>query len=401
MRGAKIDQARSALTLFLRSLPVDCHFNIIGFGSRFASLFPNSRAYDDSAVRAADQWVKNMGATMGGTELMKPLHSILGAPRVGTKPRQVFVLTDGQVNNTDSVVGVVKAACADRANRTRVFALGLGAGASRALVEAIARAGGGTAAFVAPGERLQSKVMSQLKDAMHPALNDVEVSWGSGSGDREHVPQPVETAPAPGWSCLPPPAGTPMLPGSGGDTGGWSGSLIGHRTGGAASTVLPPTLSATPSSVTPSPYSLVFAPAIPPPVFDGSRLIVYALVPEKPGGGPDLAGSVTITAQSPDGPLTMTVPVSPTVHTGRLVHVLAARALVTDIEENKSMMGTVWRWGAPQLQAELVRLGVVYNLATSATSLVAVDPTPHAEPIVAWYSHPQSAYTKCGTLDFR
>ncbi|MES9901485.1 MAG: hypothetical protein ABW168_02240 [Sedimenticola sp.] len=39
MRGKKIDDAREALLLLVKSLPSDCYFNIVGFGSDFKSLY--------------------------------------------------------------------------------------------------------------------------------------------------------------------------------------------------------------------------------------------------------------------------------------------------------------------------------------------------------------------------
>lgn len=39
MQGTKIDNAKTTLLYFLKSLPVDCYFNVISFGSRFTELF--------------------------------------------------------------------------------------------------------------------------------------------------------------------------------------------------------------------------------------------------------------------------------------------------------------------------------------------------------------------------
>jgi len=40
MGGDRIDAAKAALLVFLKSLPPGCYFNIVGFGSTFALLFP-------------------------------------------------------------------------------------------------------------------------------------------------------------------------------------------------------------------------------------------------------------------------------------------------------------------------------------------------------------------------
>jgi len=40
MQGGRIQAAQAALLVFLKSLPPGCYFNIVGFGSTFALLFP-------------------------------------------------------------------------------------------------------------------------------------------------------------------------------------------------------------------------------------------------------------------------------------------------------------------------------------------------------------------------
>jgi len=40
MNGDRIQAAQAALLVFLKSLPPGCYFNIVGFGSTFALLFP-------------------------------------------------------------------------------------------------------------------------------------------------------------------------------------------------------------------------------------------------------------------------------------------------------------------------------------------------------------------------
>lgn len=103
---------------------------------------------------------------MGGTEIMQPLQKVYESEKITGYLRQVFVLTDGEVSNTEEVIGLTKA----HAHETRVFTLGIGNSASHHLVEGVATAGGGTSTFATDNEPIDRKVLEQLKDAILPAL---------------------------------------------------------------------------------------------------------------------------------------------------------------------------------------------------------------------------------------
>ena len=67
----KIGLARQAMLLFLKSLPVNCHFNIVRFGSSHQALFKEITAvYNEENTQKAEQLTKNMRADLGGTELV-------------------------------------------------------------------------------------------------------------------------------------------------------------------------------------------------------------------------------------------------------------------------------------------------------------------------------------------
>ena len=108
MSGAYIKSARETLVLFLKSIPPGCHFNIIGFGSRYLSLFPKSVPYNQENLDKAMKHAETMEADLGGTELLGPFQHIFKQPLLSGLPRQVFVLTDGSVSNTDACIQEVK-----------------------------------------------------------------------------------------------------------------------------------------------------------------------------------------------------------------------------------------------------------------------------------------------------
>ncbi|HEU4936431.1 MAG TPA: VWA domain-containing protein, partial [Vicinamibacterales bacterium] len=173
MDGSSIAEVRNALQLCLRSMIAGCRFNIVGFGSRFESLFSETRSYDQGSLDAASKHVRELRADLGGTEILAPLQFALEQPRHPALPRQIVVLTDGQVTNTDAVLALAS----QHAATARIFTFGIGAGASQHLVRGLARAGGGSAEFIYPGERIEPKVVRQFGRLLSPALHDVQVEW--------------------------------------------------------------------------------------------------------------------------------------------------------------------------------------------------------------------------------
>src|SRR5690606_6843736 len=104
MKGPSIEQVRNALQLCLRALEPGSCFNIYGFGTHYSRLFPASRPYDDETLRLASEYVDRIDADMGGTEMLPALRAALESARCGQLPRQVLLLTDGEVTNTDEVI---------------------------------------------------------------------------------------------------------------------------------------------------------------------------------------------------------------------------------------------------------------------------------------------------------
>ena len=172
MEGSSIEEVQNALTVCLRSMMAGCRFNIVGFGSTYESLFPESRPYDETSLNEASAHAASLMADLGGTEILPALRHVLEQNR-SELPRQVVVLTDGQVTNTDAVLELVRS----HSSHTRVFSFGIGAGSSRHLVQGMAREGRGSAEFIAPGERIEPKVVRLFNRLLTPALTDVRVEW--------------------------------------------------------------------------------------------------------------------------------------------------------------------------------------------------------------------------------
>eukprot|EP01096_Ripella_sp_DP13-Kostka_P016334 TRINITY_DN792_c0_g1_i12.p1 TRINITY_DN792_c0_g1~~TRINITY_DN792_c0_g1_i12.p1 ORF type:complete len:1013 (+),score=527.60 TRINITY_DN792_c0_g1_i12:72-3041(+) len=356
MSGRFIREAKSAMQLFIRTLPSDCYFNIIGFGSRYVSLFGASEKYSERTMSQAIAHIDRIDADLGGTELFQPFDFIFRTPSKRDYARSVFVLTDGQVSNLDQVTNLI----ARNARDTRVFALGIGDQVSHALVEGMAKAGKGNARYVVAGDRMEPIVMRMLKDALQPFLSDVKVDWGGAEvmelGGSSSEPAPPVVKPA-----------------------AVKGSLMGHR----AVTTKPEL------KIRELPTCMLQAPFKVPPIYSGTRFTVFALLrPDK------LPSHITVTAQSPDGPLTLVMEVER--HAGNMVQKLAARALIRDLEDGTSWFHEPHANQSPSaIKSEIIRLGTKYQLVSKHTSFIAVEHRHyHAPPPPAPITHsPAFAYS--------
>lgn len=186
----RIGSARDTLLLLLKSLPMGCYFNIYSFGSSYEHIFPKSVEYSEKTMEEALKKVEEMGADLGGTEILKPLKHIYSQPCIQSQPRQLFVFTDGEVGNTKEVINLVR----ENSGSHRCFSFGIGEGASSALINGLAKEGGGHAQFITGTDRMQPKVMQSLRFALHPAVVNISVTWDLPKGVSVTVLSPPITA---------------------------------------------------------------------------------------------------------------------------------------------------------------------------------------------------------------
>ncbi|MBF0503329.1 MAG: VWA domain-containing protein [Candidatus Riflebacteria bacterium] len=174
MRGDSIDQSRRAVELCLRSLSEGDTFQIMCFGSKVCKRYRKPRSYTQANLDEAVECVRNIQADLGGTEILPALECLFADKSPANTFIDLVVLTDGQVSNEDQVLEWAK----NNRHRCRIFAFGIGAGASDFLVKGLARESSGEAEFIYPGERVEPKVLRQFARLHTPVLKDVSIDWG-------------------------------------------------------------------------------------------------------------------------------------------------------------------------------------------------------------------------------
>ncbi|KAA1467195.1 hypothetical protein DENSPDRAFT_832185 [Dentipellis sp. KUC8613] len=184
MTGQCIETARSTLGLLLRFIPADGSMvNIFSFGSHCDSLWPSSRAYDQSALTVATQHLDTMWADYGGTETLLALRQVFSRRR-GDMRTVLFVLTDGEDHNIDATIATVQQAVTSSppSASLRVFTLGIGPNVSTAMCEGIARAGDGVCLLALNTAEIAAKCFQLVRAGRSSLVNDVTVDWGAKAG---------------------------------------------------------------------------------------------------------------------------------------------------------------------------------------------------------------------------
>jgi hypothetical protein len=92
----------------------------------------------------AEEQVSLFKADMGGTEIYKPLDDIFNEPVDEKLPRHIYLLTDGEVCNTEQVVELIK----KNNKNSKVHTFGIGNGVSTSLIKDSALAGHGHYTFI-------------------------------------------------------------------------------------------------------------------------------------------------------------------------------------------------------------------------------------------------------------
>ena len=255
------------------------------------------------------------------------------------------------MSNAPQTISLVK----EKSNQARVFSLGIGASASRHLVKGIARAGEGTAVFATEREDLRTKVIGQLKNALQPAMSNITIAWDeTPSSHAMDVAEPVEVETKKTLLGYMKPKKTKKK-----NTDKKSKTVINHELFGQ----VPKTI---------------------PPLFDGTRLLVYYIyqreskVPQK----------LTVTGESPDGPLSVDIEIkdSNVLEGEKFVRKLAARKKIQELQEQPSH-ANYWPGDSSDSDSDsdvddkkestdtkraIIQLGIENGLASKYTSFVGV-----------------------------
>ncbi|KAJ4128242.1 hypothetical protein NW768_008530 [Fusarium equiseti] len=380
----QISNLKTALEVFLKSMPVGVKFNICSFGNSFSFLWERSQTYNQENLDQAVQHVRTFQANYGGTEMYDPFQATF-KKRYKDMNLEVILLTDGEIWDQDRLFELINDEVSESKGTTRVFSLGIGAGASTSLIEGVARAGNGFAQTVADNEKMDKKVVRMLKGALFPHITDysLEVKYQKAEipadDDFELVEKvmdglQIDTAETSDTKTKRAQAAKKPISlfdssvDSDGDSDMADTLTVDNKFDHLPHLPVPRYLQ-TPSQI--------------PPLFPFNRTTVYVLLSDAtPNQQPK---SVVLKGTSHHGPLELEIPITQLTEKDSVIHCLAARKEVKELEEGRGWLANVKDSDGKFLkekhegrfsdlvEREAVRLGVKFQIGGKWCSFVAVD----------------------------
>ena len=182
MGGDSIEAARRALAAIVQQLEAGDQFSLSRFGSTVEHRSRGLWQLTAITRKAAERWVSELSANLGGTEMEAALDSTFALAK--TVPCDVLLVTDGEISAIDSTIETA------RQSGHRLFIVGIGSSPAETHLRRLAEASGGACDFVAPGEAVEPAVLRMFARLRSPRLSELALAWPEGM-----VPQWVSPLP--------------------------------------------------------------------------------------------------------------------------------------------------------------------------------------------------------------
>lgn len=180
MQGDSIQAAKRSLEAIVRQLGAGDRFSLSCFGNEVRHRSRALWTATPATQAAAQRWVVDLQADMGGTEMESALRSTFALAQ--TVASDVLIVTDGEIYAIDSTID------AARASGHRLFVVGIGSSPAEIHLRRLAEATGGACDFVAPGEAVEPAVLRMFARLRSPRLFDLRMEWPSGIAPKWAAP---------------------------------------------------------------------------------------------------------------------------------------------------------------------------------------------------------------------
>ena len=173
MGGAPINASKRFMESALRNLRPSDSFRIIRFSDRATEFSTQPLPATATNIAAGIHYTRRLTGS-GGTVMRSGIEQALGVPKPMGAVRNVVFLTDGYIGNELEILRLV----ASELGAARLFALGVGSGVNRYLLDELARVGRGFVRYLDPTKAVDEQADALASRLQTPLLTDITIDWG-------------------------------------------------------------------------------------------------------------------------------------------------------------------------------------------------------------------------------
>ena len=133
MNGQPIKLVKETLIFFIKSLPRNSYFQLIGFGSDISFINEKPIEYTEDNVKETIEKIKELKADLGGTDLLLPLREIYDEENYKNIDlgRNIFILTDGETVKEGNCLSIIS----KNNDKYRIHSFGIGNNYNKKFIE--------------------------------------------------------------------------------------------------------------------------------------------------------------------------------------------------------------------------------------------------------------------------
>lgn len=182
MSGEKIEQAREALRFCLSTLDSRDRFAVVGFSSSINTFQNRLVLADKEQKQNAQYFIDNLSAN-GGTNIDAALRFAMAMKSNDDgRSTAIVFLTDGLPTEGETDLGHILQNISDmQKSFYRIFSFGVGYDVNTFLLDKLSDDQHGTAAYVKPGENIETAISALFAKISAPVLIDVQVDFTGGN----------------------------------------------------------------------------------------------------------------------------------------------------------------------------------------------------------------------------
>lgn len=157
-------------------------FKLIEFNSATFAFEEDFSLFNQDLLVKADRWIDSL-QPRGGTEMLPAVRAALAGDQSEERICTVLLITDGQAHNEDAIYSAVK----NRRKDALFFTMGIDTAVNAALLERLARVGGGTCELLTPRDDIDEAVARLESRFSSPILSGVTVEAIEAADPRARV----------------------------------------------------------------------------------------------------------------------------------------------------------------------------------------------------------------------